>query len=69
MLTSWILFEYIKIIIPIIMKIIPKDTNVIVVLVIVGTGRHAGSFCCLNFEAFNLSYTSSWFYVPSSSGP
>jgi hypothetical protein len=41
------------------MNIIPKDINVIVVLVIVGTGRHAGSFCCLNFEAFNLSYTSS----------
>ena len=35
-----------------------KQKNIIVVLVIVGTGLQPGNFCCLNFEFFNLSYSS-----------
>ena len=53
-----ILFEKTRIIIPNIIKTIPKQKNIIVVLVIVGTGLHPGNFCCLNFEFFNFSYSS-----------
>ena len=52
---SMILFEYINIKTPIIINIIPKHINIIVVLAIVGTGRHPDNFCCLNFDFFNLS--------------
>ena len=41
------------------MKAIPKKENVIIILNIVGTGRQAGSLCCLNLEFFIFSYSKS----------
>ena len=38
------------------MNTTPRHINIIVVLAIVGTGRHPDNFCCLNFDFFNLSY-------------
>ena len=44
---------------PMTIKATPNAEKVIIMLNIVGTGRHAGSLCCLNLEFFICSYSKS----------
>ena len=53
------LLEYTNKTIPKIIKRIPKTVKTITILNIVGTGLHAGRFCCLNLDCFTFSYTKS----------